>query len=173
LSDRYATLLGASHMLIRILRVLNFVTGAMLIGMFLASFVFEPVFREFFSTQPPSIDARLLIPALRVWMLLALPMIAAVHILYSRLLAMIGTVRAGDPFVPENAVRMKTIAWCLLTVELFRLSFGVMAAIMNAAGSNIEWSFSLTGWVAVVLVFVLARIFGEGARIRADLEAMI
>jgi hypothetical protein len=173
LSNRYAGLLGASRMLIAILRVLNLVAGALLIAMFLASFIFEPVFREFFSKQPPSIDPRLLIPALRVWMLLALPMIAAVHILYSRLLAMIGTVRAGDPFVPENAVRMKTIAWCLLTVELLRLSFGVMAAIMNAAGSNIEWSFSVTGWVAVVLVFVLARIFEEGARIRADLEAMI
>jgi hypothetical protein len=173
LSERYAGLLSVSRMLIAILRVLNLIAGALLIGMFLASFIFEPVFREFFSKLPPRIDPGLLVPALRVWMLLALPMVAAVHILYSRLLAMIGTVRAGDPFVPENAVRMKAIAWCLLTVELLRLSFGVMAAIMNAAGSNIEWSFSLTGWVALVLVFVLARIFEEGARIRADLEAMI
>lgn len=173
MSERYATLLGVSRTLIRILRVLNLITGALLIGMFLASFIFEPVFREFFSKQPPRIDPRLLIPALRVWMLLALPMVAAVHVLYSRLLAMIATVRAGDPFVPENAVRMKTIAWCLLTVEVLRLSFGVMAATMNAAGSNIDWSFSASGWVAVVLLFVLARVFEEGTRIRADLEAMI
>jgi hypothetical protein len=173
LSNRYAGLLGVSRMLIVILRVLNLISGALLIAMFLASFLFEPVFREFFSKQPPRIDPRLLIPALRVWMLLGLPMIAAVHILYSRLLAVIETVRVGDPFVPENAVRLKTMAWCLLIVELLGLSFGAMAATMNAAGSNIEWSFSATGWVAVVLVFVLARIFEEGARIRADLEAMI
>lgn len=173
MSSSYATLLVVSRTLIKILRVLNLLTGALLIGMFLASFFFEPVFREFFSKQPPRIDPGLLIPALRVWMLLATPMIAAVHVLYSRLLAIIETVRVGDPFVPENAARLKTMAWCLLTVELLRLSFGVMAATVNAAGSNIDWSFSVNGWVAVVVVFVLARVFEEGTRIRADLEAMI
>jgi hypothetical protein len=44
---------------------------------------------------------------------------------------------------------------------------------MNAAGSNIPWSFSLTGWVALTLLFVLARVFEEGTRIRTDLEAMV
>jgi DUF2975 family protein len=173
LSDSYATLLGVSRLLVGLLRVLNLLMGALLVAMFVASFVFEPVFQEFFSKRPPRIDPGLLLPALRLWMLLAMPMIAAVHILYSRLLKVIGTVRAGDPFVPENAARLTTMAWCLLTVELLRLSFGVMAAIMNAAGSNIDWSFSLSGWVAVLLLFVLARVFEEGTRIRGDLEAMI
>lgn len=173
MSDRYATLLGVSRLLVSLLRILNLVIGALLVAMFVASFVFEPVFRDFFSKQPPRIDPGLLIPALRVWMLLGIPAIAAVHLLYTRLLAVIETVRAGDPFVPDNAVRLKTIAWCLLAMQVFDLMCGVMAAIMNAAGSNIDWSFSATGWVGVVLVFVLARVFEEGARIRADLEAMI
>lgn len=173
MSDRYATLLGVSRLLVSLLRILNLVIGALLVAMFVASFVFEPAFRDFFSKRPPRIDPGLLIPALRVWMLLAIPVIAAVHLLYTRLLAMIETVRAGDPFVPDNAVRLKTIAWCLLAVQIAHLMGGVMAAIMNAAGSNIDWSFSATGWVAVVLVFVLARVFEEGARIRADLDAMI
>ncbi|HWT12424.1 MAG TPA: hypothetical protein VN231_06700 [Allosphingosinicella sp.] len=68
---------------------------------------------------------------------------------------------------------MKTIAWCQLGIQLFDLACGVMVAVMNAAGSNMDWSFSATGWVAVVLLFVLARVFEEGTRIRADLEAMI
>jgi hypothetical protein len=173
LSDRYAALLGLSRLLVALLRILNLVLGALLIAAFVASFVFEPVFREFFSKRPPTIDPGLLMPTLRVWMVLGMPLIAAAHILYSRLLAMIETVRAGDPFVPENAVRLKTIAWCLLAGQLFDLACGVMAAIMNAAGSNIEWSFSATGWVAVVLVFVLARVFEEGARIRGELGTMI
>jgi Protein of unknown function (DUF2975) len=174
LPDSHATALRASRALLRIWRVLNLGTAALLIVIFAASFIFEPVFREFFSKRPPRIDPGLLMPALRIWMLLALPMVAAVHVLLSRLLAMVETVRLGDPFVPENAVRMKTIAWCVLALELLHLAFGVMAAIVNAAGSNIEgWSFSLTGWVAVVLLFVLARVFEEGTRIRADLEAMI
>ncbi len=120
MSDRYATLLGVSRLLVSLLRILNLVVGLLVIVMFVASFVFEPAFREFFSKRPPRIDPDLLIPTLRVWMLLAIPVIAAVHLLYTRLLAMIGTVRAGDPFVPENAVRLKTIAWCLLAVQIVR-----------------------------------------------------
>lgn len=168
----YATALGASRILLRILRVLNLLTGAVLIAMFLASFFFEPEFRAFFSKQPRA-DAGLLLPILRFWMLLALPAIAAVHVSLSRLLEMVETVRAGDPFVPENAVRMKTIAWCTLGLQLFDLLCGAMVAAVNAAGSNMDWSFSATGWLAVVLLFVLARVFEEGARIRADLEAMV
>ena len=160
-------------MLLKILRVLNLLTGVLLVACFLASFIYEPVFREFFSKQPPRIDPGLLVPILRVWMLFTAPAIAAVHVSLSRLLEMVETVRAGDPFVPENAARMKVIAWCTLGLQLFDLLCGVMAAAMNAAGSNMDWSFSLTGWLAVVLLFVLARVFEEGARIRADLEAMV
>jgi hypothetical protein len=169
----YATALGASRILLNLLRVLNLLTGVMLLGCFIASFLYEPVFHDFFSKKPARIDPGLLLPILRVWMLLAVPMIAAFHILLSRLLAMVETVRTGDPFVPENAVRLKTIAWCQLAIELLRLAFGMMAAAMNLAGSNIQWSFSATGWMAVVLLFVLARVFEEGTRIRGDLEAMI
>jgi hypothetical protein len=174
LSNGYATLLSFSRMLVRISRVLNLLTGVFVIAMLLGSFFLEPLFLQVFGNkQPPSIDPGLLLPILRVWVLLAAPMIAAVHILLSRLLAMIDTVRAGDPFVPENAVRMKTIAWCLFATQLLGLAFGAMAALMNAAGSDIDFEYSLSGWLAVLLLFVLARVFEEGTRIRADLQAMI
>jgi hypothetical protein len=169
----YATALGLSRTLLRLFRVLNLGVGAMLLAGFLASFLFEPLFRDFFTIHPERARPGMLMAVLRTWMLISVPVVAAVHIMLSRLLAMIETLRAGDPFVPENAVRMKTIAWCLLGVQLFNLVCGVMAAAMNAAGSRIEWSFSATGWLAVVLLFVLARVFEEGTRIRTDLEAMI
>ena len=173
MSQSYAAVLGVSRMLLKIGRVLNLLTGALLVACFLASFAFEPQFQDFFSKQPGRIDAGMLVPILRLWMLITAPVIAAVHVMLSRLLAMVATVRAGDPFVPENGARMKTIAWCMLGIQLFDLACGAMAAAMNEAGSNIDWSPSLSGWVAVALLFVLARVFEEGARIRADLEAMI
>jgi hypothetical protein len=165
--------LGASRILLWILRALNLLTGAGLVLALPASVIFAPQFTEFFSKQPPRIDASWLLPVLRIWILLALPMVAAVHVQLTRLLAMVETVRSGDPFVPENAVRLKTIAWCGLGIQLLDLTFGVMAAALNAAGSSVDWKFSLTGWLAVVLLFVLARVFEEGTRMRADLEAMI
>jgi hypothetical protein len=165
--------LSAARILIRILRVCNIVMAVMLAAAFPASFLFEPQFHEFFSKQPPSIDPAWLVPVLRTTIALALVMVAAVHVLLSRLLAVVETVRAGDPFVPVNAARLKTIAWCALVVQLFELTFGILAATMNAAGSNIDWKFSLTGWLAVALLFVLAQVFEEGTLMRKDLETMI
>jgi hypothetical protein len=99
-------------------------------------------------------------------------MVGLVHVQLTRLLAVVATVH-DDPFVPENAVRLKTIAWCMLGMEVLRLTFGILAGTMNAAGSNIEWKFSASGWVAVVLLFVLAQVFEVGTRMRADLQTLI
>jgi DUF2975 family protein len=173
LSGKHARVLGASRTLLSIARVLNLAFGAAFIAMLLASFLFEPSFRDYYSRRPP-LDPDVIIPVLRLWVVAGLPVFAAVHVMLSRLLAMIGTVRAGDPFVPENAARMKTIAWCLLVVQLFDLACGLFVGILSRAGADIgDWSPALSGWVAVLLLFVLARVFEEGARIRADLEAMV
>ena len=165
--------LGASRLLLGILRVFNLGMGVGLFVFFAATFVFEPQVFAFFSKKPPHIDPSWLVPILRLWIVLALPMIVSVHILLSRLLDMVGTVRSGDPFVPENAARLKTIAWCVLANQLLELVFGILAAAVNAAGSNIDWKFSLTGWLAVALLFVLARVFEEGTQMREDLGKMI
>ena len=169
----YSGALSASRILLWILCAFNLVMGVMLVVAVPASFLFEPLFLEFFSKRPPRIDPTWLVPALRIWIVLALPMIAAVHVSLSRLMAVVETVRSGDPFVPENAARLNTIAWCVLATQLLQLAFGMLAATMNAAGSNVDWKFSLTGWLAVVLLFVLARVFEEGTQMREDLEKMI
>jgi hypothetical protein len=172
LSDGYAKVLGVSRALLKIARVFNLACGAAFLAMLLASFIFEPGFREYFGRQ--TLDPDVILPTMRIWVLAGLPMFAAVHVMLSRLLAMVETVRAGDPFVPENAVRMRTIAWCMLVVQLFELACGVFIAILSRAGADIgDWDPSLSGWLAVLLLFVLARVFEEGTRIRADLEAMI
>jgi hypothetical protein len=169
----HSTALSASRILIKVLRVLNLGMGIMLLVGLPASFVFEPTFVQFFTKRPPRIDPTWLMPTLRMWIVLAVPLIAAVHVSLSRMLAVVETVRSGDPFVPENAVRLKTIAWCVLVTQLLNLAYGMLAAAMNLAGSNIDWKFSLTGWLAVVLLFVLARVFEEGTQMREDLEKMI
>ena len=169
----YSGALGVSRVLLKLMRVLNIGIGVMLLLALPASFVFEPQFLQFFSKRPPRIDPAWLMPTLRIWIVLALPMIAAVHVSLSRLLDVVETVRSGDPFVPENAKRLNTIAWCLLATQLLNLAYGALAATMNLAGSRIEWKFALTGWLAVVLLFVLARVFEEGTQMRDDLEKMI
>ena len=170
----HSSALSAARILLGLMRALNLLTGVLLVVALPASVLFEPQVFEFFSKVPPRIDPSWLVPVLRIWMVLALLMVAAVHVLLSRLLAMVETVRAGDPFVAENAARLQTIAWCALALQLLHLTFGVMAATVNAAGSNVDWKFSgFTGWLAVVLLFVLARVFEEGTQMREDLQRMI
>jgi DUF2975 family protein len=97
------------------------------------------------------------------------------HILLTRLLAIVETVRLGDPFVAVNAARLKTIAWALLGLELLHLVVGAIAASASSASQplDIDWSFSFTGWLAVLMLFVLARVFDQGTRMRNDLEGTV
>ena len=166
--------LALARVLLGILVAFNLAIGVGLLLALPATFIWDGFFLQFFGgKQPPSIDPSWLLPTLRWWMLLTLPLIAAVHVSLTRLLAMVASVRSGDPFVPENAARLKTIAWCTLLTQVFELVNGAMAATLNAAGSNIEWRWTATGWLAVVLLFVLARVFEAGTRLREDAQAVI
>lgn len=171
MSDIANTALRLSRLLLRILVFLNLFTGALIVIGFGVTFVFAEVMADYFRQR--ELNAAILFPVLRVWLVLALPMVAAVHVQLTRLLEIVRTVDQGDPFVPENAARLKTIAWALLVVQLLHLVFGVMVRIAAEANAHMDWSFSFTGWLAVLLLFVLARVFEEGARLRGDLEAMI
>ena len=165
--------LALSRLLLQLCRVLNALTGVGLVVAFAASFPYADTFAAFFTKGPATIGSQWLLPVLRLWMVAALPMVAAVHVFLSRLLAVVDTVRDGDPFVPANAARLRTIAWCGFAIESLRRVFGVFAGLMDAAGSNIPWSFSLNGWLAVGLLFVLAQVFAEGTRLRDDLHGMV
>lgn len=173
MSESYVTVLGTSRTILKLGRFLNLVLIAVLIFGLPASMVFDSALRDYYGSRP-SMDADRLIPTLRAAMILGLPMLAAVHILLSRLLDLVETVRTGDPFVPENAVRMRTIAWSLLAIQLTGIGFSIVAGMLRAGGAKVgDWDFSLAGWVSVLLLFVLARVFEKGTQIRSDLEAMI
>ena len=97
------------------------------------------------------------------------------HILLTRLLAIVETVRLGDPFVAGNAARLQTTAWALLGLEVLHLVVGAVAAgaSTEAQPLDVGWTFSVTGWLAVLLLFVLARVFDYGTRMRDDLEGTV
>ena len=47
------------------------------------------------------------------------------------------------------------------------------ASATAARPFDIDWKFSPTRWVAVLLLFVLARVFEQGARMREELEGTV
>jgi hypothetical protein len=92
-----------------------------------------------------------------------------------RLLAMIHTVRAGDPFVAANAYRINAIAWILLGLQIISLIIWAIGKAVSTPAHplHLDAGFSPAGWLAVIMTFVLARVFAEGALMREDLEGTI
>lgn len=96
---------------------------------------------------------------------------AIAHTVLRRLLAIVRTVRIGDPFIFENVRRLDAIAWSVVALEALRLVVAAIAAVVWE-----PWridAFSFAPWLAVVLLFVLAGVFAHGARIREDLEGTV
>jgi hypothetical protein len=112
---------------------------------------------------------------MRLIMVIGIGAVPLTHIVLTRLLAIVETVRLGDPFVAENAGRLQTIAWIVLGLELLHLAVGAIAAGVSTMAHplDIDWNFSLTRWLAVLLLFVLARVFEHGTRMRDELEGTV
>jgi len=91
------------------------------------------------------------------------------------LLAMVETVRAGDPFVAANAYRLNAIAWVLLCLQLIGLVVALIGKAVSTPGHplHLDAGFSPGGWLAVIMTFVLARVFAEGTLMREDLEGTV
>src|SRR6185436_9660458 len=88
--------------------------------------------------------------------LIAIPLNAVV---LKRLLAIVETVRAGDPFVAANAHRLQAIAWALLALNLLSIVIGAIGKIVSTPAHpvHLDAGFSVSGWLVVLLTFVLAR----------------
>jgi hypothetical protein len=97
------------------------------------------------------------------------------HRILTGLLQIVESVRAGDPFILDNAARLQAIAWWLLVAELLHIVVGALARLASTPAQriDIDWTFSFTPWIAVLLLFVLARVFAHGARMREDLEGTV
>jgi hypothetical protein len=82
------------------------------------------------------------------------------------------TLTAGDPFHPDNVGRLRLIGLMLAALELGRYAvWGVSAWLPWVR--DVKPNFSLTAWFSVLVVFVLAEVFREGARLRREAELTI
>jgi len=112
--------------------------------------------------------------------MLALILAALFHF-FGKLRAIIVSVGEGDPFTPENAKRLDAMAWLFLGAKILTvLVAGLrhhLASLMGtgASGANVL-GFSLYDLDAILIVlvlFILARIFGHGAAMRDDLKGTV
>jgi hypothetical protein len=165
--------LPIAYLLLRILIVVNWLGGAAILALLIALPNEQWIMAAF--KLSPSPDADRLIMGLRGAAVLGLAVIPLNYMILKRLLAMVETVRAGDPFVPENAVRLQTIAWGLVGLQILSILIGGIGKAVSTAAHpvNLDAGFSINGWLAVLLTFLLARVFAEGTHMREDLEGTV
>jgi hypothetical protein len=166
--------LSLSRKFLRVLIALNWLMGVGILGLLIATLVAPELFLEAMGFR---VDAgnRMLIPGARMVMIIGILSVPVMNVVLTKLLAIVNTVRDGDPFITTNAHRLQTIAWAVVALEALHLAIGLVVTVAStdAAPLDINWSFSLTRWVLVLLLFVLARVFEQGARMREELEGTI
>lgn len=170
----YPDPLALSRRVLRALTKLNLLMGALILALLIASLIAEaPVMRAL--GVPPAQFSSMLFVGMRLIMVLGIGAVPIVHFVLTRLLTIVETVSVGNPFVSANAARLQGIAWAVLGLELMHFAVGAVAAGVSSAAVplNIRWGFSLTRWLAVLLLFVLARVFEQGARMREELEGTV
>ena len=171
--NKLSAALPIAHVVLRILIVLNWLMGAAILALLVVMPNEQWIVSAFHLS--PSPDASRLVMGLRVIAVLGLATIPLNYVILKRLLAIVETVRAGDPFVGANAQRLQTIAWTLFTLQLFSLVIGAIAKAVSSPAHplHLDAGFSINGWLAVLLTFLLARVFAEGTLMREDLEGTV
>ncbi len=166
--------LRVSRRVLRALVVVNVVYGLGILALLVGSFVAEDVVMGALGVEP-AVDREDMVRGMRLVAMVGILAVPLAQVILNRLLSIVETVRAGDPFIIENARRLQTIATTLLGMQLLHVAIGFIAARTRSAVQelDINWSFSITPWIAVLLLFVLARVFEHGARMRADLEGTV
>ncbi|OXE35189.1 MAG: hypothetical protein CGW95_15415 [Phenylobacterium zucineum] len=99
--------------------------------------------------------------------------LAGILVIVSRLRRIFATLMAGDPFHPENVARLRIIGMALAALELIRYAFWIFSIWVIPGATKVQPTLSTTPWFSVLVVFVLAEVFREGARLRREAELTI
>jgi hypothetical protein len=169
-----STALPIAYVVLRVLIVVNWIYGAIVLAILVGMFAAEQWMMTALGV-PPSPQSGPLIMGMRAIAALGLVAVPLNLALLKRLVAMVQTVRAGDPFVAANAYRLQAIAWILLGQQMLSLVIGLTGKSVSTPGHplHLDAGFSTSAWLAVILTFVLARVFAEGALMREDLEGTV
>lgn len=169
-----STALPIANVGLRVLIVLNWIYGAIVLALLVAMFAAEQWTMTALGV-PMSAQFGPLIMGMRAIAALGLVAVPLNLAVLKRLVAMVQTVRAGDPFVAANAYRLQAIAWFLLGQQMLSLAIGFIGKSVSRYGHplHLDAGLSPSGWLAVILTFVLARVFVEGTRMREDLEGTV
>lgn len=158
-------LLSITQKLLRVLSVLLFFLAGLVLAIALIGLIFGVHTSPYATTSPGGDDSPLLFLAIAAplaiygWFLLTLEKI-------------VGSVKAGSPFVAVNADRLARMGWIALLLKLVSLA---ESGLMPAMPYALRFASRLSGpdVLVILVLFILARVFRQGAAMHADLEGTI
>ncbi len=173
MSRSYSAALPIAFVVLRLLIILNWLVGIAILALLVVMPNEQWIMSAF--KLSPSPEAERLVMGLRAIAVIGLITIPINYLVLKKLLEMVSTVRAGDPFVAANAYRLQAIAWLLLLLQLLGLVIAAIAKTVSTAEHplDLDAGISVNGWIAVLLTFILARVFAEGTLMRRDLEGTV
>jgi hypothetical protein len=165
--------LPIAYAALRILIVVTWVVGAAIVVLLVAI-----PHREWILSSldlAPSPEADRVIRGLRMIAVVGIVSIPLYNVILKKLVAIIETVRAGDPFVAVNAQRLQSMAWAMLALQMLGMGVGAISDAISSPAHpiDVDGSSSIGGWLAVLLTFVLARVFAHGTAMRDELEGTV
>ena len=171
---KHSSLLPIAWIFLRILVVLNWVYGIAILGLVIFANSNPKWFMKAIDV-PAGIEPKRIMMALTAIALLGVLAVPLNHLILTRLLRMVETVRAGDPFVAANAYRLQAIAWSLFALQVLSIVIGAIGKSIASEQFplHLDAGFSVNGCLAVILTFVLARVFAEGTLMREDLDGTV
>jgi len=168
-------MLRGATLLLRLMLWLNYVLIAVIALLLLLSWPMgDRLAARLVFKYGASLDVAQAVMVLRMLIVVVIASCCALHPIFANLLRIVATVEAGDPFVDDNATLLVQIGWALFALQCADLVLGGLVGWMVALKLDVTgWTPSLGGWIAVVMVFVLARVFRIGARMRDDLATTV
>src|SRR5882724_8493690 len=172
---KHSTTLLATWVTLRILILLNWILGALIFALLAISFQAEEWTWRALGVGGAVAGHESVVAGMRAIMVIGIVGTPIAYVVFSRLLRIVESVRTDEPFTMDNAGRLRTIAWALLGLELLHICVVAIASAVSTKEMplRINGNFDLTGWLAILLLFVLAQVFLEGTRMREDLEGTV
>lgn len=168
-------MLTVSRMVLRVFFVANIVCAVVFAAAIALSFPLAGAFYAHLAGKyGAAVDAPAVVRVVRLMLALGIIAAGALHVIFAALLAILATVRIGDPFTLVNAARLRATGWALLVLQLLDLALGGITRWLVALRvQSPSWSPDIGGWIAVLMTFVLAGVFARGAAMRDDLAHTI
>ncbi len=125
--------------------------------------------------ENPRVNEPMALPAITGVLAGAGVLLAFAWAFMRELRAVVRTVADGDPLTFVNAGRLTRMGWIAIAAQLIAAAIGVFARwVAEYVGTaSTGWGVDFSGIVLVLVLFILARVFRQGAVMRADLEGTV